>query len=88
MTPEFVFKNGEKTFACFGRFQDFHIKRSGIIAGVPLYGVRQSDRDGETRSIRHSAIYARLQMYYANGYITFQDTDSKTAFIALLFTNN
>lgn len=88
MNPEFVFKSGEKTFACFGRFQDFHIKRSGIIAGVPLYGVRQADRDGETRSIRHSAIYARLQMYYANGYITFQDTDSKTAFIALLFTNN
>ena len=85
--PEFMFADGSKTYACFGRLQDFHIKKSGIIPNVPIFGVRQSDRNGEYRSIRHSNIFARIQAYYANGYITFQDTESKAAFMSLIFEN-
>ena len=88
MSPEFVFVDSEKTFVCFGKYQDFHIRKGGIIPNVPVYGVRQSDRNGQNRSIRHSAIFGRLNAYYANGYITFQDAETKTAFLSLLFSNN
>ena len=85
--PEFSFIDGKNSFAVFSRGQDYHVKKSGQIPNISVFGVRQSDRNGDARSIRHSAIYDRLRAYYANGYITFQDSESKRAFMSLLFDN-
>ena len=84
---DFMFKLDGTTYAVFSNGIEFHVKKSGIIPNIMIYGVKQSDRDGETLSIRHAPIFNRIRMYYANGYITFQDTDSKNAFMSLLFDN-
>ncbi len=85
--PEFTFIEGKQTYAAFSRGMEYHIKKSGELPNIPTFGVRQSDRNGDYTSIRHSHIYAPLTRYYANGYITFQDTDSKRAFMSLIFDN-
>lgn len=84
---DFTFTDGKTTFGVFSNGSEYHVKKSGSIPNVPSFGVHQSDRNGQCRSIRHSYIFGKIQMYYANGYITFQDTESKSAFMSLLFDN-
>lgn len=86
-TPEFMIQDGPKLYTVFSRAQDYHVKKSGIIPGIPVFGLKQADRNGDARSIRHSYIFGKLQALYSNGYITFADTESKSVFMSLLFDN-
>lgn len=83
--PAFNFICTGKNFVLMENGYDYYVKRSGIISGLPVYGVNHSDRTGEYRSIRYSTIYGKLQLYYSNGNICFSDTESKRIFMKLLF---
>ena len=83
--PELSFVENGKTFTLYSRGDIYHVKKTGVIPGVPLYGVHISDRSGEARSIRFSYIFGRIQALYSNGAISFSDTESKRVFLDLLF---
>lgn len=85
MQTQFIFRSENKTFAVYSNGISFHVKRSGVIDGAEKYGAKHADRNGEWGVIRFSLIFRRLEYFYMNGNITFQDTNSKRAFMALLF---
>lgn len=84
-TPVFNYTENGKTFTLFQLGEQMHARKSGGFAGVPTYGARQQDRDGNVLSLRTSSIFQRIRFYYQNGKITFNDTESKRVFMNLIF---
>lgn len=82
----FVFKYKQKLYTVYSNGYKMHVKNGGDPNGKQCFGATQADRNGEFVFIRNSGIYSRIRTYYSDGNMTFQNPDSKKAFLELLFS--